>query len=88
MTDITRALSEELSSWNELSLLFLYEVRTEFVISTWVAIVDITDFGSTLSTFFLASINSDKNSKIEISLETDHGYNIFTMSAGGWAYSW
>ena len=34
LTDIACALSKELSSWDKLSLLFLYEVRAEFVIST------------------------------------------------------
>lgn len=86
LTDTACTLSNKLSSGDELSWLFLYEVRAELIVTTWVAIVNVTNFSSALTTFFFPPINSDKDSEIEIGLETDHWYNIFAVSTCGWAY--
>lgn len=82
------SLSEKLSSGCELCLLFFCEISAELIISTWVAIVHISDFSSTLCTLFFSSIHSDKDSKIEISLQTNQWLNVFTVTTGGWTYCW
>lgn len=88
MTYSAGTLSKKLPSWYKLSLFFLCKIRTELIISTWIAVVHITNFGSTLCAFFFSSINSYKDSQIKICLETYHGYNVFTMTTCGWAYRW
>lgn len=53
------------------------------IISTGVTVKNVTDFSPTFRALLFTFPHYYENSEIEVSLETDDGFNIFAMPACG-----